>query len=221
LTTELSMNAQLPQSATTRCWRWTVGPFQLGRASGPAQRGQDLRWLLAYHEVGLDERAADPALCRSRRSREWAASSPVTRGEGRGRSLVRNSALWSRRAPGTIRHTTRQRRQSMSESTLRSKLRLRLSLLREVSRLGCHACEGRADALELILRGLEGAQLSGAERRPAASEETRDKGSVAAQLLGGVETAVGVWQEEIWRGVSDLQRVRCVCIAQPAHEVAV
>ena len=74
----------------------------------------------------------------------------------------------------------------------------------------------RADALELILRGLEGAQLSGAERRPAASEETRDKGSVAAQLLGGVETAVGVWQEEIWRGVSDLQRVRCVCIAQPA-----
>ena len=62
LTTELSMNAQLPQSATTRCWRWTDGPLQLGRASGPAQRGQDLLWLLAYHEVGLDERA-DPAFC--------------------------------------------------------------------------------------------------------------------------------------------------------------
>ena len=86
----------------------------------------------------------------------------------------------------------------------------------------CHDCQGRANAPELILRGLEGAQLSGAERRPAASEETQDEGSVAAQLLGGVETAVGVWQEEIWRGVSDLQRVRChVCIAQPAHEVAV
>ena len=67
----------------------------------------------------------------------------------------------------------------------------------------------------------EGAQLSGAERTPAASEETQDEGSVAAQLLGGVETAVGVWQEEIWRGVSALQRMRCVCIAQPAHEVAV
>ena len=34
---------------------------------------------------------------------------------------------------------------------------------------------------------------------PAASEETQDEGSVAAQLLGGVETAVGVWQEEIWQ----------------------
>ena len=60
-------------------------------------------------------------------------------------------------------------------------------------------CEGRVDALELILRGLERAQLSGRERRPAASEETKDEGSVAAQLLGGVETAVGVWQEEIWQ----------------------
>ena len=55
---------------------------------------------------------------------------------------------------------------------------------------------------------------------PAASEETQDEGSVAAQLLGGVETAVGVWQEEIWQGVSDLQRVRRACIAQPTHEVA-
>jgi hypothetical protein len=37
-----------------------------------------------------------------------------------------------------------------------------------------------------------------------------------------VEMAVGVWQEEVWRGVSDLQRVRChVCIAGSAHEVAV
>ena len=52
-------------------------------------------------------------------------------------------------------------------------------------------------------------QLSGAERRPAAWEETQDEGSAAVQLLGGVETAVSVWQEEIWRGVSDLQRVRC------------
>ena len=53
-------------------------------------------------------------------------------------------------------------------------------------------------------------------------KKTQDEGSVAAQLLGGVETAVGVWQEEIWRGVSDLQHVRChVCIAQPAHEVGV
>ena len=43
----------------------------------------------------------------------------------------------------------------------------------------CHDCEGRADALELILRGLEGAQLSGAERTPIASEETQDEGSVA------------------------------------------
>src|SRR5947208_15840421 len=43
----------------------------------------------------------------------------------------------------------------------------------------------------------------------AASEETQDEGSVAAQLLGGVETSVGVWQEEVWRGVSDVQRVRC------------
>jgi hypothetical protein len=65
-----------------------------------------------------------------------------------------------------------------------------------------------APTLELILRGLEVAQLSGAERTPAASDETQDDGSVAAQLLGGVETAVGVWQEEIWRGVSDLQRAR-------------
>jgi hypothetical protein len=39
------------------------GPFQLGRGSGPAQRGRDLRWLLANREVGLDERAADPAFC--------------------------------------------------------------------------------------------------------------------------------------------------------------
>ena len=65
-----------------------------------------------------------------------------------------------------------------------------LELPRKVPRLGCHDCEGRADALELMLRGLEGAQLSGAERTPAASEETQDEGSVAAQLLGGVETAV-------------------------------
>jgi hypothetical protein len=94
-----------------------------------------------------------------------------------------------------------------------------LEFSREVPSLGCHDCEGRAEAFELILRG---AQRSGAERTPAVSEETQDEGSVAAQLLGGVETAVGVWQEEIWRGVSDLQRVRChVCIAQPAHEVAV
>ena len=32
----------------------------------------------------------------------------------------------------------------------------------------CHDCQGRANAPELILRGLEGAQLSGAERTPAA-----------------------------------------------------
>src|SRR5438477_6064433 len=58
--------------------------------------------------------------------------------------------------------------------------------------------------------------------RAAASEETQDEGSVAAQLLGGVETAVGARQEEVWREFSELQRVRChVCIAQPAHEVAV
>ena len=62
-----------------------------------------------------------------------------------------------------------------------------------------HDCEGRADALELILRGLEGAQPSGAERTPAASEETQDEGSVAAQLLGGVETAVGVWRGNLAR----------------------
>ena len=68
-------------------------------------------------------------------------------------------------------------------------------LRREVPRLGCHDCEGRADGFELILRRLEGAQLSGAERTPAASEETHER-SVAAQLLGGAETAVGVWQEE-------------------------
>ncbi len=87
---------------------------------------------------------------------------------------------------------------------------------------GGHDCEGRADAFELILRCLEGAQLSRAERTPAASEETQDEGCVAAQLLGGAETAVGVWQEEMGRGVSDLKRVRChVCIAQPAREVAV
>jgi hypothetical protein len=36
-----------------------------------------------------------------------------------------------------------------------------------------------------------------------------------------LETAVSVWQEEIWRGVSDLQRVRYVCIARPTHKVAV
>jgi hypothetical protein len=35
-------------------------------------------------------------------------------------------------------------------------------------------------------------------------KETQDEGSVSAQLLGGVETAIRVWQEEIWRGVSDL-----------------
>ena len=70
-----------------------------------------------------------------------------------------------------------------------------LVLRREVPRLGCHDCEGRADGFELILRRLEGAQLSGAERTPAASEETHER-SVAAQLLGGAETAVGVWQEE-------------------------
>ena len=35
-----------------------------------------------------------------------------------------------------------------------------------------------------------------------------------AQLLGGVETAVGVWQEEVWRGVSDLQRVRCTSVSR-------
>jgi hypothetical protein len=50
-----------------------------------------------------------------------------------------------------------------------------LKLPREVPRLGCHDCEGRADALELILRGLGGAQLSGAERTPVASEETQDE----------------------------------------------
>ena len=38
-----------------------------------------------------------------------------------------------------------------------------------------------------------------------------------AQLLGGVETAVGVWQEEVWRGVSDLRAMH-VSLAQPAHE---
>ena len=63
---------------------------------------------------------------------------------------------------------------------------------REVPRLGCHDCEGRADAFELTLRRPESAQLSGAERTPAASEETQDEGSVVAQLLGGVETAVAV-----------------------------
>ena len=53
-------------------------------------------------------------------------------------------------------------------------------------------------------------------------KKTQDEGSVAAQLLGAVETAVGVCQEEIWRGVSELQCVRFhVCIAQPAHEAAV
>ena len=89
-------------------------------------------------------------------------------------------------------------------------------------RLGRHDYEGRADRLELILCGLEGAQLSGAERTPAASEETQDEGSVAAQLLGGVETAVGVRQEEVRCVVSDLQRVRChVCIAEPAYEAVV
>jgi len=44
---------------------------------------------------------------------------------------------------------------------------------REVPRLGCHDCEGRSDALELILGGLEGAQLSGAERTSVASEENQ------------------------------------------------
>jgi hypothetical protein len=51
-----------------------------------------------------------------------------------------------------------------------------LKLPRKVPRLGRHDCEGRADALELILRDLEGAQLSGAERTPVASEETQDEG---------------------------------------------
>src|SRR4051812_21350979 len=63
-------------------------------------------------------------------------------------------------------------------------------LPREVPSLRCHDGEGCADALELCLCRLEGAQLSGAERTPAASEETQDKGSVAAKLFGGVETAV-------------------------------
>jgi len=86
----------------------------------------------------------------------------------------------------------------------------------------CHDCEGRADALELILRGMKSAELRGAERAPAASEETQEQGSVAAQLLGGVETAVGIRQKKVWRVVSDLQRVRChVCIPKPAHEVVV
>ena len=71
-----------------------------------------------------------------------------------------------------------------------------LALTLEVPRLGCRDCESRANALELMLRGLEVAQLSGAGQTSAASQETQDEGSVAAQLLGGVEMAVGVWQEE-------------------------
>ena len=150
------------------------GPFQLGRGSGPAQRGQDFG-IVRFGLVGHPEQYAIRQ-----------ANAVVDVGE-----------------------------------YLQVRAQARLELPREVLRLGCHDCEGRADALELIVRGPEGVQLSGAERRPAASEETQDEGSVAAQLLGGVETAVGVWQEEIWRGVSDLQRVRRACIAQPAHEVAV
>jgi len=29
-----------------------------------------------------------------------------------------------------------------------------------------------------------------------------------------VETAVGVWQEEVWRGVADFQRVRCTSVSR-------
>lgn len=38
-------------------------PPSLGRGGGLAQRDQDLRRLLPYREVRLDERAADPAFC--------------------------------------------------------------------------------------------------------------------------------------------------------------
>ena len=39
-------------------------PFQLGPASGPAQRGRDLRaGSSRIREVRFDERAADPAFC--------------------------------------------------------------------------------------------------------------------------------------------------------------
>jgi hypothetical protein len=82
----------------------------------------------------------------------------------------------------------------MSESTFRSEPRLRFSC--RGKSLVSGVTTARADALELILRGLEGAQLSGAERRLAAPEETQDEGSVAAQLLGGVVTAVGVWRRK-------------------------
>ena len=52
--------------------------------------------------------------------------------------------------------------------------------------------------------------------------KTQDQGSAAAQLLGRVETTVGVREEEVRRGVSGLQRVRChVCVAEPALEVVV
>lgn len=38
--------------------------------------------------------------------------------------------------------------------------------------------------------------------RTAVLEDTQDEGAVTAQLLRGVETAVGVRQEEVWLGVS-------------------
>ena len=106
----------------------------------------------------------------------------------------------------------------MSECTFRSKPRLRLSYRGKSLVSGVTA----RVAPTLSNSSFEGAQLSGAERTPAVPEKTQDERSVAPQLLGGVETAVGVWQEEMWRGVSDLQRVRChICVAQPPHEVAV
>ena len=96
-----------------------------------------------------------------------------------------------------------------------------LELPREVPRLGCHDCEGRADALELILRGLEGAQLSGAERTPAASEETQDEGPLRRSCSEEWRRPSASGRRKSARCLRPSTRAMHVCIAQPAHEVAV
>lgn len=72
-----------------------------------------------------------------------------------------------------------------------------LELPWEVPRLGCHDCKGWPTLSDSSFAVWRAQQLSSAERKPAAWEETQDEGLAAVQLLGGVEMAVSVWQEEI------------------------
>src|SRR6185437_16065722 len=66
-----------------------------------------------------------------------------------------------------------------------------------------HAIARRVLREITIGNGLHSATLRRAEAgRTAVLEDTQDEGAVTAQLLRGVETAVGVRQEEVWLGVS-------------------